>query len=366
MMDVEIDKYEDTYRRLKKCFDISFGNKKKPGLIPMNEVKRLAYMRRKEDTRNGLPENSLIEMPKDIYEALEETYIGKDPSYVSGYIGCAETTEEQLDGITNMTLLVYLSNHLSKEYKSRARDEVNPERKKIFKDNERLLLTWKDISLSDLIASIYVLSKTSEEFNNYFSYGNRMDDQNQPTFVIDLPYIGQICVHFGWEEKKNLIVQRAQNAVKSILQKKLELGQITQEQYEKIKKELDKDSILPEYEGKLFEFVGAMPIEYIGEKIKEYRKIIGHKLPEDITSEDIKMMKKYGLNQRELYYFFIKMGASKDLLNEISGVSKKITPELIEEATDDITMEEFARETHTLKELTRDKKREEKSPNNRG
>ena len=362
-MENEIDKYEDIYKRLKRCFDISFGNGKKPGLIPMSEVRKLVYLRRKPDFKNNMPENSLIEIPTDIYGALKDTYISRDSSYVSGFIGCAETPEEQLDGITNMTLLMYMSNHLAKEYKHKFRDETSTEKRKVFKKNERTLLDWKDIALSDIIASTYVLEKTSDEFENYFSYGSRIDDANQSTFVMDLPYIGQLCVHFGWDERKDWIVERAQNSVKSILEKKLELGQITEEKVQEITAELEQEGVLPEYEGKLYEFVGAMPIEYIGENTKKYRKIIGNKLPEDITSEDIEIMKNNGLNQRELYYFFIKMGASKDLLNEISGISKKVTPQTIENDTDDITIEEFNEATQDLKDLALGKGQEKTDPN---
>lgn len=123
--------------------------------------------------------------------------------------------------------------------------------------------------------------------------------------------------------------------------------------------------ILPQYEGKLYEYVGAMPIEYIGENIKKYRKIIGNKLPEDISSEDIKKMMDYGLNQRELYYFFIKMGAGKSLLNEISGISKKLTPQLIESKTEEVTIEEFNEATQDLKDLVLDKRQEKKNSNTR-
>lgn len=79
-MENEIDKYEDIYIRLKKCFDISFGNGKKPGLIPMSEVKKLVYLRRKPDFKNNMPGNSLIEIPTDIYGALKDTYISRDSS----------------------------------------------------------------------------------------------------------------------------------------------------------------------------------------------------------------------------------------------------------------------------------------------
>lgn len=364
-MNIEIDRYEDIYKKLKKCFYVSFGNENEKGLISMNEVKNLVYMRSREDFRNNLPHNSLIEVPKKLFEALKDTYISRDSSYASGIIGCAETPEEQLDGITNMALLMYLSNHLAKQYKFKIREENDIEKIEIYEKNEKILLTWKDISLSDIIASTYVFEKTSEEYNNYLSYGNRTDDENRSTFVIDLPYIGQLCVHFGWKEKKDAILKRAQETAKSILEKKVELGQITEKQLQKITTELEMKGILPQYEGKLYEYVGAMPIEYIGENIKKYRKIIGNKLPEDISSEDIKKMMDYGLNQRELYYFFIKMGAGKSLLNEISGISKKLTPQLIESKTEEVTIEEFNEATQDLKDLVLDKRQEKKNSNTR-
>ena len=47
-MGLVIEKYEDVYARLKKCFNVSFGNRKNPGLIPMKEVRKLVNMRRKD------------------------------------------------------------------------------------------------------------------------------------------------------------------------------------------------------------------------------------------------------------------------------------------------------------------------------
>ena len=159
------------------------------------------------------------------------------------------------------------------------------------------------------------------------------------------------------------IIQNAQESVKSILEKKLELGQITTEQLSQIISDLEKEGVLPEYEGKLYEYVGAMPIEYIGDKIKKYRAVIGNKLPEDMTSEDLKKMTQYKLNQRELYYFFIKMGAPRSLLNEISNLSKKVTPKSVEVATEDVTIEEFKEATSELKDLALEKEQEKKDPN---
>ena len=361
-MKKEIDKYDDIYRYLKKCFQISFGDENVPGLISINEVRKLIALRRKDDKKNNLPENSLMEIPKEndkLLEVLKETYIGRDSSYVSGMIGCVESAEEQLNGITNMALLMYMSNHLAKQFKFKIDKNISNNKNEIYRKNYKILLTLKDIAISDIIASIYVLSKTSEEYDDYFSYGNRQDDSDKATFVIDLPYIGQLCVHFGWEEKKNAILERAKKTTKAILDKKLELGQISQEQKNRIIIDLDENGILPEYEGKLYEYVGAMPIEYIGDNIKKYRKVMGHKLPEEITTNDINEMRRLGMNERELYYFFIKMGASKSLLNEISIKTKKIKPRFIENSTDEVTISEFSDATRDLKNLSLEKNREE-------
>lgn len=350
-MNIEIDKYENIYRKLKKCFYVSFGDENKKGLIPLKDVKSLLYNRRENDWNNNLPGNSLLEIPPNLYDTLKNTYMSRDTSCVSGYIGCAETTDEQMDGITNMALLVYLSNHLSKQYKEKAHGESEYNKFEVFKKNEKALLTWKHISLCNVISAIYVLENTSDEYKDYFSYGERLDDKNKPSFVIDLPYIGQICVHFGSEEKKNVVIETANNTVKSILQKKNELGQITEEQRQNILGKLERDGVLPEYEGRLYEYVGAFPMEYIGPKTSACRKIIGNKLPEEFSKKDIEKANRFGLNERELYYYFVKMGAPKSFLNIISGESKGVTPKDVEKSTYDLTIEEFNSATNNLKEL---------------
>ena len=346
---IKLDTYEYLYSYLSDCFLECFGNGNRRGLMSMHRIANLVNSRKQPDSKNNMPGNSLIEVPTDLYGELKDTYVSRDDSYVSGTIGCAETSEEQLYGITNTVLLMYLSNQLSKEYKHKYNNELDIEKMEELKNNENKWLNVKDISLADAIATTYVLSKTEEEYNNYFSYGSRIDNEGKNTFVMDLPYIGQICVHFGWEKKKEVILQRASDTVKTILEKKLELGQITEEQLNKVISELELNGVLPEYEGKLYEFVGSMPIEYIGENIKKYRKMIGNKLPEDITSEDIEKLKNAGLNERELYYFFIKIGASKDVLNEISIGSKNISLQSIQDATEGLTLGELNIATEDIK-----------------
>lgn len=131
---LDVQSYEDIYSKLKKCFNIYFGEDINKGILTMWKVRREVDYRRRRDKKHNLPENRLIEIPKEdpqedfqeiskedhaLYNVLKDTYISRDESYASGMIGCVETPEEQLDGITNMTLLMFLSNHLSKEYKKR-------------------------------------------------------------------------------------------------------------------------------------------------------------------------------------------------------------------------------------------------------
>ena len=190
--------------------------------------------------------------------------------------------------------------------------------------------TWKHTALISVIASTYVLSKTSNDYKDFFSYGNRMDDEGKPTFVMDLPYIGQICVHFGWDEMKQTILDSAKKQAETILEQKVKLGQITERKYGKIISELDKEGILPEYKGKFYEYNTGIPIEYVGERFKKARKIIDNKLPENIIKKDLNKLKTLGFNDREIYYFCIKIGAPEKVLIRAKELAKDLEVNNIE------------------------------------
>ena len=113
---LDVTTYDDIYRKLKICFKLYFGDGNDKGLVPMDKVEEHVKSRKNPDPRHNLPENRFVEAPKELYDFLKDTYICRDETYVSGMIGCAETPEKQLDGITNMTLLMYLSNRLAKEF----------------------------------------------------------------------------------------------------------------------------------------------------------------------------------------------------------------------------------------------------------
>ena len=327
---LDVPTYDDIYRKLKICFKLYFGDGNDKGLVPMDKVEEHVKSRKNPDPRHNLPENRFVEAPKELYDFLKDTYISRDETYVSGMIGCAETPEKQLDGITNMTLLMYLSNRLAKECDGIINDNdddyknMSDIEKYICKKNVKTSYLWKNDAISSVIAEIYVLSKTNDDYKDFFSYGNRIDDEGKPTLVIDLPYIGQTCVHFGWNEQKETRLNDAQQFAKTILEEKVRLGTISREKYEEILAELDKEGILPEYEGKFYEYNVGMPIEYIGENLKKARKLINNKLPENITIDDLEMLKNKGYNDREIYYFCIKIGAPKKVLIKAKEIAKDL------------------------------------------
>ena len=126
-----------------------------------------------------------------------------------------------------------------------------------------------------------------------------------------------MSVHFG-PDKLN-IIEEARSKAMSILERKKALGQINKDDLKRLIEELKVSKILPKYEGKLYEYSSALPIEYIGPTAKRKAQEIGldSKLPEEITKEDIQKMAEIGLNEREAYYLGIKLGCPKEQLKEV-------------------------------------------------
>ena len=339
-MPLEIDKYEDMNKYLENCFNRLFGNHNTKEMISMQEVREMIKNASEADEKRGLPENSLLEYPPasdeikknsnnnvntkekkntlTMMDVLKQTYSVRDKNgeyYVNGYLGCVDP-EDQRDGITNMVLLSLLSNRLAKQFKKREEKSIinlqkemkNEKRAKefretieYFKKNKNEAYEYKHIALTNIIASIYVLSNTELDYKDYFSYGWRMDDgdtknkngevsnQKKPTFVMDLSGIGQVCFHFKNEEMKKVILENAKNTAKSIFEKKFELGQITEKQLEEHTEKIKTDDILPQYDGKLYEYFSAIPIQYLGEKSEAAWQAIGGK-SKDITTEDLEKL----------------------------------------------------------------------------
>lgn len=151
---------------------------------------------------------------------------------------------------------------------------------------------------------------------------------------MNIPFIGQICVHYGTEVKKNADIKDAERKVKSIIKIKEKLGQIDKEEANKLLEDIAQNGILPEYRGTLYEYSSAIPLEYESGMIKAVQKKSGIKgtMPEDITQNDLikilnmkinykdkdgKIKEGKNINARELYYMGVRLGFPKDKLQLI-------------------------------------------------
>lgn len=308
-----ITTYEQIYQKLAKVTKI---------YLKYKTTKNFEYFITSErgENRTGL-NNLLIELPEeDIIEVIRKQYISEPNN--RGELGIIEPKDQAYE-IRNIALLMLMSNRLSKEYKNRLeKNKQLDEATKIkYQKNERDLLVWKHNATSDLLASLYILQQAGEEeHKNLFSYGERRDEDNRSAFIIDLPHMGQISVHFG-PEKMN-IIEEAKNKAMSIIDRKRALGQISKNELKRLREQLITSRILPKYEGNLYEYTSAIPIEYIGATAKNKMNEMGidTKLPEEITKEDIQKMPESGLNEREAYYLAIKLGYSKKQLKEVIEV----------------------------------------------
>lgn len=257
------------------------------------------------------------------YRALLSEVNGKQK------IGTVEI-EEQADGITAMSILMLLTNRLSKDYQYQLNhsSDLLEDEKKNYEDKIDKMYYWKNETISELLASIYVLKETSKkeesdiDYANFFSYGHNADKKSvtkeaTDAFVIDLPYYGQIGVHFGNRQVMEMDIRRAKRKVRAILNEKQKLGQLTREEKEKVMANMTDDTIFPKYQGIFYEYNSALPTDYINNRIKTIRNTtLNGKVPENITSKDIQILyDNERLNSREIRYLGIKIGFSKPQLD---------------------------------------------------
>ena len=78
------------------------------------------------------------------------------------------------------------------------------------------------------------MEKHRNSSNDDFYYGHRIDNYGNDTLVIDLPVYGQISVHFGSKSNMEQVLHIAKQSAQKIMQRKLELGQISQKEYEEL------------------------------------------------------------------------------------------------------------------------------------
>ena len=276
------------------------------------------FIERQKKANNLGFENRLIKAPEgDIYKIIKEQYqIENCKDEPLGTL----SPEEQAEGIKKTALLMLMANRASKSYRHLANTDnsLDEEKTNFYKKKEREFLVTKDQATSDLLSSLFVLKKSSnEKYSNYFYYGLHKDEKGKDALIVDLPEYGQISVHFG--NMKEVILKDAKEKTASILETKKEKGQLSQEELEANIKQISEDSILPTYEENLYEMSSALPLKYVDEDMSKLTKklYIFKKDPGTINNSDMNRMIKSGLNVREARYLCLKLGCPKTQLQEL-------------------------------------------------
>jgi len=311
---VKFAKYEDVYHNLKIILEDYLRKYDGKKIINAN----LSQTQFNEDAFT----NNLIENDFDydeIIEAIKESYLSRD--YIKGEIGLTDEGE-QYDGIFNITLYMLMSNRLAKYYQQQLtkRNNLDDITRNKYKEISKNLLNRKLDATTKLIYSLYIYKELQND--NDFYYGHRIDNDGNDTFVIDLPVYGQISVHFGSKANMEQTMHIAKQSVQKIMERKLELGQVSQEKYEQTINRMENEGVFPEYTGKLYEYSSVIPIDYCGTKYEQAQKDLkmSDKMPSNLKKDDIKKMSentKY--NSRELYYFAVKSDWTKSQLELLSG-----------------------------------------------
>lgn len=182
MSRIRITRYEEIYEKLEKAKEDIKQN------MSEQEIKDFIIRQRTGNKNNEL-KNRLIGVPANVLECFEDTYSHGEE--LEGEVGIIEDEVDQYDGIITMSLLVLLSNRQKGIYKEKMEDIEYMERmgdtslsSKMdgYRNKKRDALFNKDEALSELMAALYILDKTGDEYKDYFYYGNKVDDKGRARF----------------------------------------------------------------------------------------------------------------------------------------------------------------------------------------
>lgn len=320
---VKFARYENVYNNLKKILELYLSKYDAKKIINLNQ-------KQKQFNEDAFS-NSLIENDfnfEEIVKEIKDSYLSRD--YIQGEIGLIDEGE-QYDGIFNITLYMLMSNRMSKYYQQQINKNNNlcDEARKKYEDMYKKLLSLKIDATTKLIYSLFIYKETQS--NDDFYYGHRIDNYGNDTLVIDLPVYGQISVHFGSKSNMEQVLHIAKQSAQKIMQRKLELGQISQKEYEEIVNKLENEEVFPEYTGKLYEYSSMIPLDYCGEKYEQVKKDLdlSNKNLSELSEVDIERISqntKY--NSRELYYFAVKSDLTKGQLELLSKYLQKRDKEI--------------------------------------
>ncbi len=322
---INLATYEEIYKKLKNNLYTFLST-------TSNEAIKKLYLKPINNNFNSL-DNYLIETgfnSEQLIKKIKTSYLKR--KYLKGNIGTV-SGKEQYDGIINIALYLLISNKLAKiyNYEILSHPYWDNSKKHLYKEKSKTYKNQKRDATIKLIYSLFIYKETVND--NDFFYGHSKDTNNNDTFIIDLPGFSQIGVHFGSESHFDSTIYLAKINIKYILKEKLNLDQITKEEFNKLMSKINNDDIFPEYTGKFYENVSAFPIDYYGKILQQTRRILqlNEKQITDINENDIRKMLQNGcFNERELHYFAVKSGFSKPQLELLSQLSKELDKNYLE------------------------------------
>ena len=330
-----------------------------------SEMEIRDFIGRQVNNQNNEYSNRFINVPADvdIKRRIKQDYLGKckiingekiyEPSY-TGEIGSIEEMEAQMEAIRDSALLMLISNRVSKRLKWLI-DNTDHGKIKAAKytHDSGVWLKNKDIAFQSLITCLNILNYDNTEENPDYkvNYGMGKDTSKKPEkqdiFIIDVPYVGQICIHMGDRTNYEKNLQKINIATKNALKLRIKAKLLEERKKicdEKIAEGMSKDEAelyarnmlkgryeqeisrmeakidsvrnIHDYNGKLFEISSAIPIEMKFSEIKGMKEIIekfndlehptGSEIFEFVNGRN--SVDNRGYNPREIHFLAIKLG----------------------------------------------------------
>ena len=333
----------------------------------------IRFIENQIDNDRNKYKNRFIVVPKkgDVIERIKSDYLGvpkvvnNEKIYESNYkgeIGCSEEIDAQMEAIRDAALLMLMSNRVAKKlYDMCDKTEEKPKKEELRRKAGKWLGN-KNRAFQSLVTCINILNYDNVENNPQYkiNYGMKKDKEGNDTFIIDVPYTGQICIHMGSKENFENNLQKINMATKSALESRIKSKMLEKEKelYDKknadgmseneakiyaeneIKKryrseiskmiaKIDGVKNIEDYNGELFEASSAIPLEMKILEISEMSEIMSKfKDLENPTAGEIagfineKNRSRFKYNPREIHYLAVKFGWNAEKIQLADRLSK--------------------------------------------
>lgn len=388
----------------------------------MKEIMKASYLGKPKEYKEMLPN-------------LEWKRVVKYPRNVKGKLGSVDDLEKQYEAIKYISELMLMANRNSKVFENIAK-YWDKESRRIGKNQQVIHgKSWKNemekaqdaaetcyqmksLAFCTLCTCLNVLNynNSKNDPNFKFNYGMIQDNSEKnwtsvQAFVIDVPYIGQICIHLGskgrnFRQLSEKICKQTRSVLESQIERQLKEkygkkltekieGGLSEEEakkqiqvefsqeFDKAKKDIadrfpkEEDQIALEkfkqYEGNLWETSSAIPLPY-NEYERNKKAYWMKRNPTDSQIEELVNTKDQAgkrINPREVHYLAVKFGWNADCIQKADRICQEINnPQKSSEITEEQALkicQSSVRDTTTeqRRNVEQQNKRTKEGPNKR-